>query len=108
MTTADVSVLVPAKDEAENLPLFMQLAAEAFAALDDETWRNRTVSTSGLPENVVTFSENNPVPPPAGTADVSRTKNDCAQLKLAPDLALATDAVVLLVVVTVVWARAVR
>ena len=30
--TVDVSVLVPAKDEAENLPLFMQLAAEAFAA----------------------------------------------------------------------------
>ena len=28
----DVSVLVPAKDEAENLPLFMELAAEAFAA----------------------------------------------------------------------------
>jgi len=28
---ADVSVLVPAKDEAENLPLFMQLAAEAFS-----------------------------------------------------------------------------
>jgi glycosyltransferase involved in cell wall biosynthesis len=28
----DVSVLVPAKDEAENLPLFMKLAAEAFAA----------------------------------------------------------------------------
>ena len=28
----DVSVLVPSKDEAENLPLFMQLAAEAFAA----------------------------------------------------------------------------
>jgi glycosyltransferase involved in cell wall biosynthesis len=27
----DVSVLVPAKDEAGNLPLFMQLAAEAFA-----------------------------------------------------------------------------
>ena len=27
----DVSVLVPAKDEAENLPLFMQLAAETFA-----------------------------------------------------------------------------
>jgi len=27
----DVSVLVPAKDEAENLPLFMKLAAEAFA-----------------------------------------------------------------------------
>jgi glycosyltransferase involved in cell wall biosynthesis len=27
----DVSVLVPAKDEAENLPLFMELAAEAFA-----------------------------------------------------------------------------
>jgi len=26
----DVSVLVPAKDEAENLPLFMELAAEAF------------------------------------------------------------------------------
>jgi glycosyltransferase involved in cell wall biosynthesis len=28
----DVSVLVPAKDEAENLPLFMAQAAEAFAA----------------------------------------------------------------------------
>jgi len=28
----DVSVLVPAKNEAENLPLFMQLAAAAFAA----------------------------------------------------------------------------
>jgi glycosyltransferase involved in cell wall biosynthesis len=27
----DVSVLVPAKDEAENLPLFMELAAEIFA-----------------------------------------------------------------------------
>jgi glycosyltransferase involved in cell wall biosynthesis len=33
--TVDVSVLVPAKDEAENLPLFMQLAAEAFAATPD-------------------------------------------------------------------------
>jgi glycosyltransferase involved in cell wall biosynthesis len=31
----DVSVLVPAKDEAENLPLFMQLAAEAFAKTPD-------------------------------------------------------------------------
>ena len=30
-----VSVLVPAKDEAENLPLFMQLAAEALAASPD-------------------------------------------------------------------------
>jgi glycosyltransferase involved in cell wall biosynthesis len=30
-TDVDVSVLVPAKDEAENLPRFMQLAAEAFA-----------------------------------------------------------------------------
>lgn len=29
---ADVSVLVPAKDEAENLPLFMEQAAVAFAA----------------------------------------------------------------------------
>jgi glycosyltransferase involved in cell wall biosynthesis len=28
----DVSVLVPAKDEAENLPLFMELAAATFAA----------------------------------------------------------------------------
>ncbi|MFI5255915.1 MAG: glycosyltransferase family 2 protein [Gemmatimonadales bacterium] len=28
---ADVSVLVPARDEVDNLPLFMQLAAEAFA-----------------------------------------------------------------------------
>lgn len=32
---ADVSVLVPAKDEAENLELFMTLAAEAFAANPD-------------------------------------------------------------------------
>ncbi len=31
-TTIDVSVLVPAKDEADNLPLFMELAAKAFAA----------------------------------------------------------------------------
>jgi glycosyltransferase involved in cell wall biosynthesis len=30
--TVDVSVLVPAKDEAENLSLFMELAAAAFAA----------------------------------------------------------------------------
>ena len=30
-TTIDVSVLVPAKDEAENLPLFMEQAAAAFA-----------------------------------------------------------------------------
>src|SRR4029078_1127960 len=30
-TDIDVSVLVPSKDEAENLPLFMQLAAAAFA-----------------------------------------------------------------------------
>jgi glycosyltransferase involved in cell wall biosynthesis len=30
-TGPDVSVLVPAKDEAENLPLFMELAAQAFA-----------------------------------------------------------------------------
>ena len=30
----DVSVLVPAKDEAENLPLFMEQAAAAFAGGD--------------------------------------------------------------------------
>jgi glycosyltransferase involved in cell wall biosynthesis len=30
--TVDVSVLVPAKDEAENLPLFMEQAAAAFAS----------------------------------------------------------------------------
>ena len=34
----DVSVLVPAKDEAENLPLFMELAAEAFAANPDTSY----------------------------------------------------------------------
>ncbi len=34
----DVSVLVPAKDEAENLPLFMELAAEAFAAHPDTSF----------------------------------------------------------------------
>lgn len=33
-TTVDVSVLVPAKDEAENLPLFMEQAAAAFAGGD--------------------------------------------------------------------------
>lgn len=32
--TIDVSVLVPAKDEAENLPLFMEEASLAFAPLD--------------------------------------------------------------------------
>ena len=31
VTTVDVSVLVPAKDEAENLPLFLDLCAQAFA-----------------------------------------------------------------------------
>jgi glycosyltransferase involved in cell wall biosynthesis len=49
--SVDVSVLVPAKDEAENLPVFMQQAAEAFAGRsesyevvvvddgsDDNTW----------------------------------------------------------------------
>jgi len=35
LETIDVSVLVPAKDEAENLPLFMKLAAEAFAKTPD-------------------------------------------------------------------------
>jgi glycosyltransferase involved in cell wall biosynthesis len=49
----DVSVLVPAKDEAENLPLFMEQAEQAFAATpdvryevvviddgsEDDTWR---------------------------------------------------------------------
>ncbi|MEP6731638.1 MAG: glycosyltransferase family 2 protein [bacterium] len=34
-TSADVSVLVPAKDEADNLIPFMELAAEAFAADPD-------------------------------------------------------------------------
>lgn len=33
-TRIDVSVLVPAKDEAENLPVFMEQAAAAFAASD--------------------------------------------------------------------------
>lgn len=34
LATLDVSVLVPAKDEAENLPLFMEEASQAFAGLD--------------------------------------------------------------------------
>jgi hypothetical protein len=34
-SAVDVSVLVPAKDEAENLPLFMELAAAAFASTPD-------------------------------------------------------------------------
>jgi glycosyltransferase involved in cell wall biosynthesis len=33
----DVSVLVPAKDEAENLPLFLEQAATAFETLDPRT-----------------------------------------------------------------------
>jgi glycosyltransferase involved in cell wall biosynthesis len=52
MDDVDVSVLVPAKDEAENLPLFMEQAAAAFASSgtsyevvvvddgsEDDTWR---------------------------------------------------------------------
>ncbi|MEO7455786.1 MAG: glycosyltransferase family 2 protein [Gemmatimonadaceae bacterium] len=35
---ADVSVLVPAKDEAENLPLFMELAAAAFAGHPEQRY----------------------------------------------------------------------
>ncbi len=35
--TVDVSVLVPAKDEAENLPLFVEQAAAAFASGDRRT-----------------------------------------------------------------------
>ena len=35
---AEVSVLVPAKDEAENLRLFMQLAAKAFASHPDTSY----------------------------------------------------------------------
>ena len=34
----DVSVLVPAKDEAENLPLFMEQAAIAFAGTPKTTY----------------------------------------------------------------------
>jgi glycosyltransferase involved in cell wall biosynthesis len=59
----DVSVLVPAKDEAENLPLFMDLAAAAFAAnptvryevivIDDgsidDTWTVLTALTARFP-----------------------------------------------------------
>jgi hypothetical protein len=40
-TRADVSVLVPAKDEAENLPLFMELAAATFA--DDPAVRYEVI-----------------------------------------------------------------
>ena len=42
----DVSVLVPAKDEAENLPLFMEQAALAFAA--DPNVRYEVVVVDGL------------------------------------------------------------
>ncbi len=41
----DVSVLVPAKDEAENLPLFMELAAAAFASIPSASiaaWSRRS------------------------------------------------------------------
>jgi glycosyltransferase involved in cell wall biosynthesis len=57
--TVDVSVLVPAKDEAENLPLFMEQAAAAFAnaphryeviVIDDG-------STDGTPAVLATLME---------------------------------------------------
>lgn len=60
--TVDVSVLVPARDEAENLPLFMELAAAALAAeratyevvvvddgSSDETWAVLTTLAARYP-----------------------------------------------------------
>jgi glycosyltransferase involved in cell wall biosynthesis len=44
--SVDVSVLVPAKDEAENLPLFMEQAAMAFGA-DPKTWYEVVVIDDG-------------------------------------------------------------
>jgi hypothetical protein len=41
----DVSVLVPAKDEAENLPLFMEQAAAAFAAMRASATRSSSSTT---------------------------------------------------------------
>ena len=58
----DVSVLVPAKDEAENLPLFMEQAAEAFA---DSSTRYEVVviddgSTDGTWEVITRLKETYP------------------------------------------------
>ena len=47
----DVSVLVPAKDEAENLPLFMQLAAETFAAHSDTHYEVVVVDDGSIDES---------------------------------------------------------
>jgi glycosyltransferase involved in cell wall biosynthesis len=46
----DVSVLVPAKDEAENLPLFMELAAEAFAGTPDVRYEVVVVDDGSIDE----------------------------------------------------------
>ena len=47
----DVSVLVPAKDEAENLPLFMELAAEAFARNPDVRYEVVVVDDGSVDES---------------------------------------------------------
>ena len=47
----DVSVLVPAKDEAENLPLFMELAAEAFARSPDVRYEVVVVDDGSVDES---------------------------------------------------------
>ncbi|MEO7183063.1 MAG: glycosyltransferase family 2 protein [Gemmatimonadaceae bacterium] len=47
----DVSVLVPAKDEAENLPLFMELAAKAFARTPDVRYEVVVIDDGSVDES---------------------------------------------------------
>jgi glycosyltransferase involved in cell wall biosynthesis len=53
----DVSVLVPAKDEAENLPLFMELAAEAFARTPDVRYEVVVIDDGSVDDSWRVLSE---------------------------------------------------
>jgi glycosyltransferase involved in cell wall biosynthesis len=53
----DVSVLVPAKDEAENLPLFMELAAEAFAKTPEVRYEVVVVDDGSVDDSWRVLSE---------------------------------------------------
>ena len=79
----DVSVLVPAKDEAENLPLFMEQAAAAFAGVAAHATRSSSSTTAASIDTwAVLAGARRAVPVPAtargiasrrGIADALRT-----------------------------------